>query len=252
MPLVNVACWSMRETLFAGASTASRADWLGTVALNADTAMAAHGGKRVLVVPEYLFTANGTILSRDAKHEIYRKLENISAAVPQLILIAGSIAYKKGLVFKDTYNVCPVLLGGRIVKKLYKANDDGVYQNNGSFKTKTDNGKGTPVAAVDGLSLGFDICLDYNNHRLGQYLTAHRLPRPDLHIQISGSNLARLSYAEAKIGGMYVHCDLGTKGSGAWTITGHDAVALASGTPIARAPLVTPAGGNLALYRANV
>jgi predicted amidohydrolase len=82
--------------------------------------------------------------------------------VPELLLIAGTIAYRKGKIFKDTYNVCPILLNGNIIKKLYKSNDDGVYQVNGTFKTKNDGGKGVPVVTVGGITIGLDICMDFN------------------------------------------------------------------------------------------
>lgn len=228
MPNVYAACWTMNTNAFAGNTTSDRVDTLENIAISANRRLRsmgrAAGGvfSRMLVVPEYVFTAGGTILSRNDKHRIYRRLEDISARVPRLILIAGSIAYKKGTFHKDTYNVCPSLFGGQIVKKLYKADDDGVYQVNGTFRTKTDGGKGAPLATINGLSIGLDICMDLNNSRLGNYLAAHHLGRPDIHVQISGSNANSRTFAEARVGGVYIHCDLGglgANGASAWRVT---------------------------------
>ncbi len=118
MPNVFIACWTMSDgNLTADAS--ARADMLRSVALSADSQLkisgraAGAGFDRVLVVPEYFFNAGtgGGLLKRGDKHTIYKRLQDISAAVPDLVLIAGSIAYGKGLISKDTYNVCPILWG---------------------------------------------------------------------------------------------------------------------------------------------
>jgi hypothetical protein len=220
VPNVYTACWTMHPNVFGGSAAGQRADELSTMALLADTHLkimgnAGGGGyTRMLVVPEYYFAAGGAIVSRDDKHVIYRRLMGISAQVPELVLIAGTIAYVKGAQNPQTYNVCPVLQGGQIVKKLYKADDDGVYQINGDFRTKNDNGKGVPLFNVNGISIGVDICMDYvagAAGRLGNYLAANALPAPDIHIQISGSHGAFANSAHARVGGVYVHCDLGTK-----------------------------------------
>src|SRR5579871_3425615 len=155
MARLYTACWTMSETNLGAASVGERGVSLENVAIAADTQLKILGRTtgvgaftRMLVVPEYYFNAGGNIASRDDKHVIYRRLENISASVPDMLLIAGTIAYQKGVFSKDTYNVCPILLGGAIIKKLYKSNDDGVYQINGTFKTKEDDGKGVPLVTV--------------------------------------------------------------------------------------------------------
>ena len=175
--------------------------------------------------------------------------------VPDLVLIAGTIAYGKGVFFKDTYNVCPVLLGGQIIAKLYKSNDDGVYQVNGSFRTKTDGGKATPVVQLpSGITLGLDICMDYNNHRLGQYIQLHP-PRPDIHVQISGTNAMGTPSAEAKVNGIYIHCDLGAKGANgatAWRVTAQNGAMGAAVTRIMPTQTLQPGVGRLMFFTTPV
>ncbi|MFT8244358.1 hypothetical protein [Roseomonas sp. BN140053] len=257
MPNVYAACWTMSEIAFNGSGAAARAGTLRDIALVADTQLKIAGNtaggdfSRMLVVPEYLFSAGGALLSRDNKHAIYRQLENISAAVPQLLIVAGSIAYRKGTFFKDTYNVCPILLNGQIIRKLYKANDDGVYQNNGTFRTKTDGGKGVPYATIGGLNIGLDICLDYNQGRLGTYIAQNNLAAPDIHIQISGTNSAASSRSAARTGGVYLHCDLGGKGANgatAWRVTGQAADIGTATTRIQPRQVLMQGGGRLMLF----
>lgn len=261
MPNVYVACWAMSDAALGG-NAGARADTLQNIALAADTQLKisgrAAGGAftRMLIVPEYFFNAGGGggLVSRDDKHAIYRRLEQVSAAVPELVLIAGSIAYGKGILFKDTYNVCPVLLNGQIIAKLYKSNDDGVYQINGSFRTKTDAGKATPILQLpNGIRLGLDICMDFNNHRLRNYIQ-HNPPRPDIHVQISGTNMTGPSSAEAKVNGVYIHCDLGGKGvngASAWRVTAHNG-GMAATTRIQPDQTLQPGIGRLMFFTTPV
>ncbi|OUS27643.1 hypothetical protein A9Q99_14490 [Gammaproteobacteria bacterium 45_16_T64] len=234
MPNLYTACWTMNNSDF---GTKNRINALERVALTADTSLKVMGRiaggdfQRLLIVPEYFFESGSGLLSRDQKHDIYNQLIKISARVPDLILVAGSIAYGKGKNTKKTFNVCPILHKGEIVKKLYKANDDGVYETNGSFCTKTGGSKGVPVVTINGVTIGLDICMDYNNDRLAKYLKKHSLGDPDVHIQISGSNNSSRGRSVAKDGGVYVHCDQGGKGTNgatAWRITSR--VGLNAGT----------------------
>jgi hypothetical protein len=260
MPNVQVACWTMSEVPLTGVNTGGRITNLLNIALQADTRLKIDGRvaggafTRMLIVPEYYFNAGGALLGRSNKHAIYRQLENISAQVPELLIIAGSIAYEKGFFSTDTYNVCPVLLGGTIIKKLYKANDDGVYQNNGTFRTKTDNGKGTPLFNIGGLSIGMDICMDINDHRLENYIANNHLARPDIHIQISGSNSTRSNSAQARIGGVYIHCDLGGKGATgatAWRVNSFSDTGDAATTRIQPSDTLLPGTGRVMLFDAS-
>jgi hypothetical protein len=251
MANVYVACWSMSETVWAGATTSDRVDALNSMVMIADTQLKIMGNTaggpytRILVAPEYLYTAGGTtLLSRSAKHGIYKRLEIISALFPDLVIIAGTLAYKKS---KKTYGVCPILFGGNIVKKLYKLSDDGTGAVHGAFATKTGSGKDVPVGTVAGISIGLDICLDYSQNRLGNYLAANNVAPPDIHVQISGTNMTSASCARARNGGVYVHCDLGgkgTKGASAYRVTGH-ANGATQTTPIPPTQMMAVARGRL-------
>jgi len=263
MPNVFVACWTMTATAFGGSAANQRADDLERVAGQADTQLKIMGNiaggayTRMLVVPEYYFAAGGAIASRDDKHVIYRRLMDISARVPELVLIAGTIAYVKGTQNPKTYSVCPVLRGGNIVKKLYKASDDGVYQVNGAFRSKNDNGKAVPLFDVNGISIGVDICRDFTDGPrgiLGGYLHATGIPAPHIHIQISGTNSALSNFSRARVGGVYIHCDLGTKGARAWRITPFDAQTGSSTTEIHATHTQIPdaGGGSLILFATPV
>lgn len=207
------------------------------------------------MVPEYYFNEGHALSSRAEKHAIYRALEATSAAVPNLIIVAGTIAYQKGLIFKDQYSVCPILFGGQIVKKLYKADADGHYEVNGRFRTKDEDGKGTPLAPnVDGLSIGLDICLDYNNGRLRNWIAADAArTRPDIHIQISGSNIPGRATNQARQGGLYLHCDLGTRGTYAWTVqTAFSPAADAQVEQIQPSQVIPHASGRTEIFSANI
>jgi predicted amidohydrolase len=262
MARVYIACWTMSDAALLNTSTGARNDNLENIAHVADTQLkvagrtgGADGFSHMLIVPEYFFNAGGGIVSRDDKHNIYRRLKTISAQVPELLLIAGTIAYRKGKIFKDTYNVCPILLNGNIIKKLYKSNDDGVYQVNGTFRTKNDGGKGVPVVTVGGITIGLDICMDFNNNRLGAYLQANRLARPDIHIQISGTNAMGTPSAQAKVGGVYVHCDLGGKGANgatAWQVTAQNGALGAATTRINPSNTLLPGTGRVMFFNTVV
>jgi predicted amidohydrolase len=251
----------MSDVNLGNSGTGTRSDNLENIALVADTNLKIYGRSggggfsRMLIVPEYYFNAGRNLTTRDDKHTIYRRLESISASVPELILVAGTIAYKKGLFFKDTYNVCPILLNGQIIKKLYKADDDGVYQANGTFRTKNDNGKGVPLVNIGGISIGLDICLDYNNARLGNYLQNNALAGPDIQIQISGTNTTAATNNVARVGGVYIHCDLGgkgTRGATAWRVTAQNGLAGATTTQINPLQTQQPGTGRVMYFNTSV
>jgi len=233
MPRVLAACWTMTDIAMGGVGVGGRTVALDQVAREAETQLRLLGrqgaapGVRLFVVPEYFFNASHGLVSRSDKHAIYRQLEGISATIPNVILVAGTIAYSKGIFSTDVRSVSPILLGGRIVKKLYKAHDDGVYQINGTFRTKTDHGKGVPLVQLQGVSIGVDICMDYNRDRLKDYIAAHGLPLPDIHIHISGTNPYGSMNSTPRVGGLYLHCDLGgrgTKAARAGLVTGFDGI----------------------------
>jgi hypothetical protein len=270
MPNVHTACWTLDDTQLTGNTTMQMTDELQRVALLADTmltSMGDYGDPKLLILPEYYFNAGGPIASRTNKHAIYRRLENISAQVPELVLIAGTIAYEKNPAFgtTKTYAVCPVLQNGAIVKKLYKAGDDGVYQINGAFRSKNDGGKAVPVFNASGLSIAVDICMDYSpeNPALGRvetYVRDNNLPAPDIHIQISGTNLPQNYRCQARPGGVYFHCDLGQMGANgatAWRVVSRAAATGTTTTTTVQKiqptfSLRIDAGGFLRLYDTEI
>lgn len=256
MPLY-AAVWTMNPAAAGGASSAARVDEFQNVALTADTQLKLAGRatgaafRHMLIVPEYFYNAGGALLSRSNKHAIYERLQNISARVPQMYIVAGTVAYKKGTFSTDTYNVCPVLHNGAILKKLYKRDDDGAYQINGTFRTKTDGGKGVPVVNLGGLMLGLDICMDYNRGRLADYLAANALPHPDIHVHISGTNANQPGRNQARINGVYVHCDQGSKGANgakAFLVQGRDAIGNAAVANIAPTAVDNRGAGSQVVY----
>lgn len=120
----------------------------------------------------------------------------------------------------------PTLFEGQIVKKLYKVEQDN-YTEKTNFSTKTNGNRGVPVSSIGGISIGLDICSDYTagfpHGRLGQYIAQTKSERPVIHVQISGTNGAFPTRAEARVNGVYVHCDLSNRKSSAFLIAEHKA-----------------------------
>ncbi len=236
MARVYVACWTSKGDMFNNLTTANRVDMFGKMALMAETYLKILGGvgcKRMFVVPEYTYTLDAqgnALLTRGQKHEVYNRLIDISKRLPDLMIIAGSIPYGKGNnpQNQDIYSLCPMLFGGQIRAKLYKVYDDGTYQINGTFRTKMDHGKDVPVVTINNLTIGVDICGDYNSNRLRNHIRANNLPLPDIHVQISGTNPRGSVHNYAKVNGTYIHCDLMRpianvdNGASAWLVTGRN------------------------------
>ena len=245
MTNVAVACWSITNLPGNAAATEidnipamSRHISFDTVMAGAVNAMPNHAVK-IFIAPEYLFTerdgspaGNRDMIpaSRSQKHSIYGRLRLISSRYPTVYIIAGTIAYEKralgGVGRKHSYNVCPILYGGEIIKTIYKSEDDAMLQSEGVFGAKGEAEAQSPLFDAGAVSVGVDICADYNgtqtsnDGRLARYITRMSLPQPDIHVQISGTNAALPGKAQAKQDGAYVHCDLG-RGSKAFRITGH-------------------------------
>jgi hypothetical protein len=55
---------------------------------------------------------------------------------------------------------------------------------------------------------------------LARFIANQGAARPDVHVQISGTNSALASKSQARQDGAYIHCDLG-KGAKAFRIVGH-------------------------------
>ncbi len=185
------------------------------------------GAKKVFIAPEYFFSKtaqldNGETLPKPVswrkKRQAEKFLKQVSADNKDTLFVSGSIYYKK---FGRAYNVCPVLLNGEIIQKIYKDSDDGVT-GHVSKKTRwgTKKHKQQPVVKVGDITMGIDICLDYNNDKMRQHVQG--LPEgqtePDWHIQISGSNPAQPSRCFTK--DYYLHCDHGARGASAFRKAG--------------------------------
>lgn len=248
---VAVACWALEQT---GGATAiddipamSRHIEFETIMAAAISQMPNHPVK-LFIAPEYLFAerdledAQETKIvipaSRSQKHSIYSRLKLISARYPDIFIIAGTIAYEKralgGLGSKQSLNVCPILRGGEIIKTIYKVQDDGFVQTDATFKAKGDHDEQNPTFSAGGITIGVDICADYLgpgfDGRLATYIREGNATRPDIHVQISGTNAAFPSRCQARQGGVYVHCDLG-RGATAYSVGNNTGLNTAT-TPI--------------------
>jgi hypothetical protein len=96
--------------------------------------------------------------------------------------------------------------------------------------------------------------MDYNRNRLGDYIQLHP-PRPDIHVQISGTNMTGTPSAQAKVNGVYIHCDLGGKGAGgatAWRVTAQNGAMGAAVTRIMPDQTLQPGIGRLMFFTTPV
>jgi len=187
-------------------------------------------GVRVFVAPEYFWSVHDDIgqsehklegpltMSRSAKHGIYKSLQTISRQAGDLVIVAGSIFYRK---FKLTspsqaLNVCPVLQNGDFLLKSYKQMDDGFTRRNDrdlQYKFKDNE----PFFQAGGVNFGLEIC--------GEHYTLNQgVPKRlktwvekshqsiDIQIVVSEGVTIKSDSVVAKNGGYVAHCDFAGNG----------------------------------------
>jgi predicted amidohydrolase len=167
MPRLYVALIRTDQALMANVM-----DPMGTFALVAAQAQSflnAYIGAHMIIAPEYFLnhrmTGDAThakAMTRARKHHYYDELKDISARLNDTIIVAGTIFYKKGIIWKKGLNVCPILQNGRIIHKYYKLMDDGNLAANddtAEFASK-DNGA---TFTASGVTFGIEVCGDSAN-----------------------------------------------------------------------------------------
>jgi predicted amidohydrolase len=175
----------------------------------------AGGGVRVVIAPEYFFSDRGMVgknkniegplaMGRDDKHDLYNGLKKISSKAGDLVIVGGSIFYKKTVGGNvEGYNVCPVLQNGGFLTKQYKDNDDSNlrYGDPGAtYEHKT----AAPYFKVGGVRLGVEICADHTWHKLKDW--ANNAGKTiDIHIIISEGSAVQPQYVVAQ--SYVIHCD---------------------------------------------
>ncbi|WHI47520.1 hypothetical protein [Microbulbifer sp. VAAF005] len=218
---------------------------------------------KMLVAPEYYFSGYSSkavtnhidSLSKSSKSDIYSGLRRVSRQYPNILIVAGTIAYTKGggCCFSSTsyLSIAPILAGGNFLLKKYKVGNDQ-YQTADAFATKQSDSTFT----YKGLTFGIDICLDHNNKILKKSLDGKSV---DVHILISdGSSPTPNSLATNKNGGgAVVFCNMRSinKGKGVNGIMsvspnkfGNLNVNVDSRTQVAKTGQTLAGGFHIALY----
>lgn len=222
MPGVYAAMIEFDKGAFQGVSAAGY-DAFGDAASRADALFnrEANGGDiRILLAPEYFFstvgaTAKGSTtigsMSSGNKMDIYKKLKRTSASYPDMLIVAGSIAYTKGggcFSAAKHLSVCPILANGDIKLKYYKQSYDH-FQTGSSDDTWDTKAYGSTFTH-GGQKFGIEICLDHGNAKLkdsGAGLV-------DIQLLVSAGAKPMPSGIAARVGGLVINCDMSGKGGG--------------------------------------
>ncbi|WP_413665505.1 hypothetical protein ACG1BZ_10050 [Microbulbifer sp. CNSA002] len=217
---------------------------------------------KMLVAPEYYFSGYASkaktnhidSLSKGSKGDIYSGLRRASRQYPNILIVAGTIAYTKGggcFSSASYLSIAPILAGGNFLLKKYKVGNDK-YQTDDAFSTKASDS----TFSYKGLTFGIDICLDHNNRILKNSLGGKTV---DVHILISdGSSPSPGSLATNKSGGgAVVFCNMTSvnKGKGVNGIMsvspnkwGNLNVDVNSRTQVAKTGQALTGGFHIALY----
>ena len=205
-----------------GGDTSNRLAQFGITVSQAKAMLSrVHSNLKVVVAPEYFYSPieeigqvhkqDGPVaITRKKKHEIYDDLIKISKQNNGVIIVAGSIYYKKGKGGKSKgLNVCPVLYNGEIIHKYYKKMDDGALNKDlvdATFSHKDSD----PVFRIGGVNFGIEICGDHNQgvNNLKSWLAVNNKPPVAIQILISDGNFPQPARMVAKPNGYFVHCDL--------------------------------------------
>jgi hypothetical protein len=176
---------------------------------------------RIFMAPEYSFsdhqvTAVGSVnigsFSSSDKMGLYKKLQATSSQYSDIVIVAGTIAYKKGLVSKSHLAVCPILWNGQFLLKYYKQSFDG-FQIGASDKTFDRKNNGSTFTH-QGVTFGIEVCSDHGLHKtLRNAIGPHA--SVDVHLLVSEGMAPTPMAICTKPGGLMVNCDMsGRKNSG--------------------------------------
>lgn len=205
-----------------GANAGNRTQEFDTVVSQASAMMdRVNSDLKMVVAPEYFYSPIGQIgqhvlqdgplaVSRTEKHDIYDELKKISARNNGVVIVAGSIYYKKGEGAKAKgLNVCPILYNGKIIHKYYKKFDDGAL-NKAEANPTYSHKDSDPIFNIGGVDFGIEICGDHNtgNNNLRSWLAANGNPPVSVQILISDSMAPNPPLMMARANGYFVQCDL--------------------------------------------
>ena len=201
-----------------GPDSSNRAQEFATTVTQANAALKKHAtGKtiRMLVAPEYYWSGYGEIgkfhkqtgalaMDRSGKHDIYKELKTISNQAGSLVLVAGSIFYKKpNGSSASAYNVCPVLQNGKFILKAYKDYDDGYASKNPGTLVQTAKSS-DPYFKVGTVRFGIEVCGEHG--RLSKW-NAKANKSIDVQIMVSDSSFLQKPFVVAT--SYLVQCDIG-------------------------------------------
>ncbi len=174
---------------------------------------------------------------QNALHAILDGLKSLSAAVPDMLFMPGSIVWaipdvKKGFI---AYNTVPVLHNGEIIHLYHKSDWGGDTEGAGNFGTAMRYGgesggwgdilrkkytikKGGKKKSVTtnshffelgGRTFGVEVCADHNGSMLfKQYAEENKSGKGiDVHVIISCGMFPQHDKIAARKGGFVVHCD---------------------------------------------
>ncbi len=174
---------------------------------------------RIFMAPEYSFSdhqvsSSGAVnigsFSSGDKMGLYKKLQATSSRYADIVIVAGTIAYKKGVFSKSHLAVCPILWNGQFLLKYYKQSFDGfqIGASNTSFERKN-NGS---TFIHQGVNFGIEVCSDHGVHKtlrgaLGANATV------DVHLLVSEGMAPSALAICAKPGGLMVNCDMSGRAS---------------------------------------
>jgi predicted amidohydrolase len=176
---------------------------------------------KMIIFPEYFLNqrfkkddrdderSNVPLMARRAdKHDTYDALKNLSSQLGDIIIVAGSIFYRKKTQSQGL-NVCPVLRNGQIIHRHYKDFDDGFLGQNINgyrFATKQTH----PIFTVDGVRFAVDICGDHHNNeaRMRNWGGKANTGAVQIHIVIGDGARVSRDDIHAAAGGYYVMTNL--------------------------------------------